>query len=51
MLKFSEWPPAEARSCRDGGECSRDGGDENLQDEFPDVVLFHSILFSLKFKV
>ena len=39
---FLERPVADTGSGGDGSQSCGDGSDENLQDEFPDVVLFHS---------
>ena len=39
-----EWTLAKTTRGRDGGQGSGDGGYDDLQDDFPDVILFHSFL-------
>lgn len=40
-----EWSSAEARSGCDGGQGGCDGGHDDFQDDFPNVVLFHVLVF------
>ena len=43
----SEWAVAHTRSGCDCGQGSGDSGHDDLQDDFPDVVLFHHIIYNL----
>ena len=42
MLNYSKWSVTYAARSRDGGQGCRYGCHDDLQDCFPDVVLFHS---------
>ena len=43
----SEWAVAHAACGCDCGQGSGDSGHDDLQDDFPDVVLFHHIIYNL----
>jgi len=43
-FSLSEWTVAHATRGCDGGQGCSDGSDDDLQDDFPDVFVFHSIL-------
>ena len=47
-----ERPIADTGGGRDGGQGCGDGGHNDLQDQFPDVLVFHGILnFELKWEL
>ena len=47
FVRLLKRPVADTTRGRDGGQGSCDGGYDDLQDHFPDVILFHSFLLSL----